>query len=167
MSNGCHEPLRRSGHTFVELMIAMAGASLLMVGLASAILISVSAAKPGGESTSTLIKANSLLTEIRLNLEFAESLTQKSATAIAFTVPDRDGDASAETFRYAWSGTPGDPLTREYNGGDAVALIDNVYSLDIQYFHPASAEEYVALQIQPESNPLTSLRTGISLVNLP
>ena len=57
------------------------------------------------------------LVELLADLEFALAFSEKTDHALTFTVPDRDGDFISETIRYAWSGTPGDPLTRQYNGG--------------------------------------------------
>jgi hypothetical protein len=48
-------------------------------------------------------------------------------------VPDRTGDGNPETIRYAWSGTVGAPLTRQYNGGTAATIIDSVQALSFTY----------------------------------
>lgn len=38
-----------------------------------------------------------------------------------------------ETIRYAWSGTPGDPLTRQVDGGLAAVIAEDVQNLDLGY----------------------------------
>ena len=45
------------------------------------------------------------------DLKLALNFTEQTATAVTFTVPDRNGDAQPETIRYAWTGA-GAPLTR-------------------------------------------------------
>ena len=41
--------------------------------------------------------------------------------------------AGPETIRYAWSGTPGDPLTRQYNGGTVLNVSDYVQFFSLDY----------------------------------
>ena len=54
--------------------------------------------------------------------------------AITFDVADRNhGDPGPETITYAWAGTPGDPLTRQYNGGTIVNLQEDVQEFDLRY----------------------------------
>jgi hypothetical protein len=50
-------------------------------------------------------------------------------------VADRSSppDGRSETIRYNWSGTPGAPLTRQYNGGAVIDMIDSVQTLEVQY----------------------------------
>jgi hypothetical protein len=65
--------------------------------------------------------------ELEADLEFALAFTEQSARAVTFLVPDQSGDAKLETVRYAWSGTPGDPLTRQFNGGAVAVVLENVH----------------------------------------
>ncbi len=115
------------GYTLVELMVAMVGASALMVGLSSSIFIAFQATDISNTPASAMIEGNAALSDMLSDLEFAQSFTEITATAITFTVPDRNDDTVAETIRYAWSGTPGDPLTRQVNGGPVATLADNVH----------------------------------------
>jgi Carbohydrate binding domain len=117
----------RGGYMLVELMVAMVGASVLMVGLSSTIFIALKATDTSNTPTSATIEGNAALTDLLSDLEFALSITEQTANAITFTLPDRDGDSNPETIRYAWSGTPGDPLTRQYNGGAVATLTENVH----------------------------------------
>jgi hypothetical protein len=52
---------------------------------------------------------------------------------IEFSVADRDGDEVPETIRYAWSGTGGTPLTRQYNGGTVVSILTDVRQFSLTY----------------------------------
>ena len=117
----------RCGYTLVELIVAMVGASALMVGLSSTIFIALKATDTSNTPTSAMIEGNAALSDLLSDLEFALSFSEQTANAITFTVPDRDGDSNPESVRYAWSGTPGDPLTRQYNGGTVATLTENVH----------------------------------------
>jgi hypothetical protein len=70
------------------------------------------------------------------DLQTAKSFTERTATAVTFTVPDRDGDNIDETIRYAWAGTPGDPLTYQLNGGTATTLADDVQQFNLAALDP-------------------------------
>ncbi|MBP90055.1 MAG: hypothetical protein CMJ64_25665 [Planctomycetaceae bacterium] len=50
-----------------------------------------------------------------------------------FTVPDRDADGDVETIRYSWSGTAAASLMREYNGGTAVGVVDDIHAFSLAY----------------------------------
>ncbi|MBN2129397.1 MAG: hypothetical protein JW741_07865, partial [Sedimentisphaerales bacterium] len=56
-------------------------------------------------------------------------------------VADRNNDDVPETIRYEWSGAPGDPLTRQYNGGAVVEIVGNVERLDLAYDLETSSTE--------------------------
>ncbi len=127
MTRSTNRPVIRSGSTLAEMMVALVSASALMVGTASAIFVAVQGTDTSNTPTSATIDGSVALNDVLSELEFALSFSEQSATAITFTVPDRDGDSNPETIRYAWSGTPGDPLTRQYNGGTAANVAVNVH----------------------------------------
>ena len=66
-------------------------------------------------------------------LAYALTVTELAGNAITFTVADRDGDGTPEVIRYAWSGVAGSPMTRSYNGGAAVAVLDDVREFALAY----------------------------------
>ncbi|MHC4986402.1 MAG: hypothetical protein ACYTFO_09645, partial [Planctomycetota bacterium] len=74
-------------------------------------------------------------------LMYATTINTAEANAIEFTVVDRTGDAIPETFRYAWSGTAGDPVTRQVNGGAVQTVLENVHTFDLTYHGPTATEE--------------------------
>src|SRR5690606_14293632 len=61
--------------------------------------------------------------------------------AIGFTVPDGNGNGSDDTIAYAWSGVAGAALTRQYNGGTAVTILDNVQSLQFTFAEVTVAKD--------------------------
>jgi Tfp pilus assembly protein FimT len=118
------------GFTLIELVIGLISSSLLVAGLASALYISSQTLDLDKSPSTQSVSASEVLGELASDLALARSFTERTSTAVTFTVPDRDGDLDPETIRYAWSGTPGDPLTYQYNGGTASVLADDVQSLN-------------------------------------
>ena len=166
MSTRSQYLLTRSGHTLTELMVAMLSASALMIGLASAILVSVKATDTGNASITAIADGSEALSEMLSELEFAISFSEKTATAITFTVPDRDGNDAPETIRYAWPGTPGDALTREYNGSAPAALVENVHGFQHD-LSPTGPYSRITIRLQIGSNSNSMVRSGLALLNLP
>lgn len=137
-----------SGFTLAELVLSMAIMSILMTGLASAILIASHALPDEGSVGSTVVESAGVADQIVEELRAAIWIREHTATAVSFTVPDRDGDAVPERIRYAWSGTPGDPLTRQYNGGSVVQVLADVYEFDLAYELRTVTEEYAGPGIE-------------------
>jgi hypothetical protein len=119
----------RPGYTLIELVAGVAATSILVAGMGSVVMV---AARSTDESTlpARQIQASMAVHDILAELQFAVSFNERTATAVEFTVTDRDADTVAETIRYAWSGTAGDPLTRKYNGGTTVNYLDDVQAFD-------------------------------------
>ncbi|MCH7595423.1 MAG: prepilin-type N-terminal cleavage/methylation domain-containing protein [Planctomycetes bacterium] len=124
---------RRRAFTLLELLFAMVAMTALMGGLASALMLASRAIPDDASPAAVAIDAYYAADQIAGELFCAQSFSERTATAITFTVADRDNDTIAETIRYAWSGTPGDPLTRQYNAAAAVAVVDDVREFEIQY----------------------------------
>lgn len=104
---------------------------MLVAGLASTIYISSQALDLDNSASRQSSIASEVLGELSADLALARSFSERTATAVTFDVPDRDGDLHPETIRYAWSGTAGDPLTYQYNGGTKFTIATDVQSLDL------------------------------------
>lgn len=124
----------RRAFTLVELVAAMAVMTILMLGMGSAMIIAAQGIPDGKSATEIATESRNVLDRISEDLLYTISVTEKTANAITFTVADREhGAAGPETIRYAWSGTPGDPLTLEYNGAVAATLVDDVQEFTLTY----------------------------------
>jgi len=122
----CRSAKRGRAFTLVELVVSMITLSILMLAVSAAIVLA-SRAMPGAENpSSAALQAAAAADRIAAELETAVYILEHSQNTMAFTVADRNGDGLPERIRYAWSGMPGDPLTRQYNGGSVTALVDNV-----------------------------------------
>ncbi len=123
----------RRAHTLLELVVSMSLATLLMTGLASALFLAGRTFDAGGSTAVQQAEAAQVLGEVLADVNQALGFSQRTANALTFTVPDRDGDDTPETIHYSWSGTAGDPLLVEYNGSSAETLLDDVHQFDLSY----------------------------------
>jgi len=131
----------RRGFTLIEMVVATAVLSVIMLGVGSAMIIAGRAMPDAANPAAAAITAGRTLEQIATELQYAVAVIENSATAIEFTVADRNNDDVPETIRYAWSGTPGDPLTRQYNAGALVETVGNVELLDLAYDLETSSTE--------------------------
>ncbi len=113
----------RRGLALMELTINLAITAILMLGMASAVKISLLAVPTAAGRVTTTLDASEALELVAADLRYALEVTSIGATQVTFTVPDRDGLVPAtETITYSWSGTPGAPLLRSFNGAAATVL---------------------------------------------
>lgn len=119
--------------TLIELVVALSISSMLLLVIGGTISIAVQALPTKQDSSTAYLDHASRLSEMTTDFRYATSVISSSPTMIEFTVADRDADTFEEVIRYEWSGTPGDPLTRQYNGGTVANFIDSVENLNLQY----------------------------------
>ena len=124
---------RHTAFTLVELVASLAITTVLLGGIASTIVIASHALPSDQDPNRAVIDAYHATEQIADELFVAQSVTQRTAAMLEFTVADRDQDAIAETIRYEWSGTAGDSLMRTYNGGTAVTLVADVNEFALSY----------------------------------
>lgn len=127
-----NHPYPRRGHTLLELVVALIATALLLAGLGSVMLIARQIAYTPSAATHRL-EASKIVNQLGEELSLATFITQRSANLLEFVVADRDGDGADERIRYEWSGTPGDPLQRSYNGADPVTVLGSVQDFNLEY----------------------------------
>lgn len=126
-------PVRRAGFTLLELIVSLSMMSVLMIGIGSALVIA-SRALPSEEHPLTAqVHAAQVVDMLVGDLLCAQSVPASSDKAITLTVADRNHDDVPEQLRYAWSGTPGDPLVRSINGGTDETLVSGVSNFTLTY----------------------------------
>jgi type II secretory pathway pseudopilin PulG len=124
----------RRAFTLVEMTVSLGLVSLVMAACGSMVFVAAKAlANDKSNVGSDAVAARAAADQIVDDLKVATAVTEQTATAVTMTVPDRDGDGQPETIRYAWSGTPGDPLLRTYNARPAGAVATNVRALNFTY----------------------------------
>ncbi len=148
---------RSGGSTLIELLISLSIMTVLLGGLTSAILIATHALPTGNSPLALSIDAGHAVDQIAQDLLYATAIPNATNTAVTLTVADRGhGAAGPETIRYAWSGTPGDPLTRQYNGGTVVTLCADVQGFALSYIpqvKPLEAPPRVLLVVGDAASP--------------
>jgi prepilin-type N-terminal cleavage/methylation domain-containing protein len=123
----------RPGFTLLELSISLVVMGVILVSLGSVLVLSAKALPSSSTSGVGAVPAQAGLDRLIAEARFATKVAEATPTALTFTVADRNGDLSPETIRYAWSGTAGAPLTRQYNGGPATPVIPAVASFSLGY----------------------------------
>ena len=154
---------RRPGLTLVELVASMAIMSVIMLALGSALLLTGKALPDSDRASTRLIRDAQIADQIMAELREARHIFERTGRTIGFTVADRNGDDSPERIRYAWSGTAGDPLTRQYNGGTQVELLDDVHEFSLACQLQAVAEEYPGPPVEGAEELLSSYEAGSDL----
>jgi len=124
---------RARGFTLVEMVVAVAVTSAIMLSLASAMLIAGRAMPDASSPAGACVAAAEAVEQMVTELQYAVSIDQRSANRIEFAVADRNADDVPETIRYEWSGTSGAPLTRQYNGGTVVNLLTDIREFNFSY----------------------------------
>lgn len=122
--------LQRNAFTLLELVVSLASSMVLVAGLAGSLYIS-NQALLGSSNVRQSLAASTVLREMMTDLGEAKAISERTPNAITMTVPDRNGDLAHEVVRYAWSGTPGDPLTYQYNGGPIVNIATDVRAFNL------------------------------------
>ncbi len=118
--------------TLLELLVALT-ASTVLLGAMGSIFVLASRALPDNQVALTAGPAAArALDMICADVAYATSVSEGNATLLALTVPDRDRDGADEAIKYAWSGTPGDPLIRTVND-EAETLVANTRSFALVY----------------------------------
>ncbi len=153
----------RPAFTLVELMVAMAIVSIIMVAIGSTVLIAASAVPNGDSSAEETIEISRVVNGIVDELRAAIHITERSKTAVTFTIADRTGDSIPEVIRYAWSGTVGDPLTRQFNVGAVVTVLDDVQKFDLAYNLKSVTEQYPGQPVESAETELISYDSGADL----
>ncbi|MEQ9406109.1 MAG: hypothetical protein RIK87_00220 [Fuerstiella sp.] len=123
----------RKGFTYVELVASTVITGLLMLGIGSVMYVAGQTLNSSGSVVARRAAAGEIVSDLADDLRHAIRFSQRTATAVEFTVPDRTGDQLPDTVSYSWSGTPGDPLMYSFNGATPTAIADDVHQFDLDY----------------------------------
>jgi hypothetical protein len=118
----------------VEAVLSLAIISIISLACMSvtSLMARSAAASADSGTAGTSAEARDAMDQITRDLKTATSITERSATAIGVSVPDRNGDGSAESIRYAWAGV-GSPITRQYNGGAVVSIVASARNFNLAF----------------------------------
>ncbi len=132
--------LHRRGVTLLELIVASGVAAILLASLGSVVMLA-SRAVPR-DAAAAGAGAATFAADLRAELEAAEGIVAWSDRALVLTVPDGDADGRPERIQYAWSGTPGAPLRRSFDGTPAADLLPGVESLVLSMRRSVRTERF-------------------------
>lgn len=110
----------RKGYTLLELLVSSVAASMLMVGMASAIIITTQAISPPTEQQAVLDAAEMSFV-IGDELQSAVHVSEQDSSNVEFILNDRDNDNEAETIEYEFTGGQ---LIRRHNATSGVLMSD-------------------------------------------
>jgi prepilin-type N-terminal cleavage/methylation domain-containing protein len=156
--------MNRRAYTLVELVLATAVIGIVLLGAQSAVLLASRAIPDPRGGPAAVVAASGALGGLADDLAVATAVSVMTPTDILFTVPDRTGDGNADTIRFSWTGTKGQPLLRTLNGGTPEPVADDVQSFVLTY---ETAEDALPTTYSHgpevvlfENNPATGLASG-------
>ena len=150
---------RRSGYSLMELVIGLSASVMLMGGMASAVFVSTRSLSLADTGAGARAISTDVQRDFLADLQRATGFTERTASAVTFTVPDRTGDGQPEKLRYAWAGA-GSPLTLQMNGGDVQNLATNVQQFQLSYRTKAVTAPVVPDEAPPASGRLLFVSGG-------
>ncbi len=121
----CH----RRGFTLLEMLITLSSMALILLAAQSAVLVAARAIPDGRSGASAVLLGSRAFDMLSADLSYANNIVSNSANDLSFKVAARD-ITGAPTIRYYLSGTK---LMRQYNGGTAVSILDNVQEFQLVY----------------------------------
>ncbi len=124
---------KRSGFTLVETVVSLGAMAAILMGLASAMLVSSRIAPAGDDRTSRTIAAAEAMDDLMRDLEFATSVSMANPSGVRFKVADRNNDGQEEQIQYLWTGVAGQPLYRITNGGTPEAILPEVRQFSMTF----------------------------------
>jgi len=157
--HGCFE--RRDGFTLIEVIASTAIASIIFMAIGSAMVLTARAV-PQSHEADLLLQLGQAMDELHTDLQLALAFQERSPTTVQFTVPDRTGNGQPDTIRYAWSGSSGAPLTRQFNNGAVHVIAANVQQFNLDY--TIEHEQTVTSTTWETSETLLASHTGSLLL---
>ncbi|MDX2146467.1 MAG: hypothetical protein SFZ23_03005 [Planctomycetota bacterium] len=165
-----HRPghLQRRGFTLVEAVVATFSTVVLLGAIASIVTIATRALPDPQAPLEQRLESMNMLDRLEAELRHATTISRASGGTLAFTTPDRTGDALPDTFQYSWDTQLGDVLVREVNTREADAL-SGVESFNVAIVATETVRQQEQLVFafdsgaSPTTRPLTTLNGyGIS-----
>lgn len=126
-SSRCH------GFTLVEMVTSLAILGIILLACGSATVMATRAGGDAATRAAAQLQAADAAGQIVDDLNVAIDFTQRTATSVTFTVPDRLNDGSPQTVKYSWTGIIDTPLLRQFNNGPATPILTGVRGLDFGF----------------------------------
>lgn len=153
--------------SLLEMVLAMTISGVILAGLSAPLFLAVEANDESTTPDAAALQSARALADISNDLRFALSVPEQTQYACTVTVADRDGDLAAETIRIAWSATPGDPVTRQVNGGTSEVVAADVHDFGFSYYVPNTTVGYVRHWLQVGADARAAMETITHTTNDP
>ncbi len=157
---------RRPAFTLVELVVSLAVAGVLLVGLGSAIVLAAQALPASDRPVDRIVAQRGVLDQLTSELASADYLVETTGTALTYILADRDADGLPERVRYAWSGTAGDSLTRQLNGGTAQVVLEDVEAFALDYSQHQGTRTFTGVPVESSETLLAGQTTATTLYSV-
>ena len=131
MLNLC--PARRGGFTLIEMVMSLVILSVLLLACTSIVMMATRATGDTATRNLSQSQAADAASQMTDDLNVATNFSQRTSLATTFTVPDRLNSGAPQVVSYSWTGTPGDPLLRQFNGGPRTAILANVLNMNLAF----------------------------------
>jgi len=122
-----------SGHTLIEMVLALAITTTLLLGMSASIVIASRTVSDGLDVVGLALRTSDVLGEVNSDLSMAEAFVEPSDSSVTFCVPDRDGDGQSDVLRYWWTGSADKRLMKQINGGPEITLAEDVHQFALTY----------------------------------
>ncbi len=153
---------RTRAFTLVEVVLALGIMTILMGAMASALVIVARAVPDGTSPREAVADGAAAVDQIAAELHTAIAVSSRTDASITFTVPDRTGDGVDDTIAYQWSGTPGDPLERQFNGGGVEEFVADVHYLELLYDVTTNTEQR-PVEVESAESQLSGFTSLVSV----
>lgn len=162
-------PAPRAGYTLIEMAVSLLGTAGLVLGLASSLFITLQASDQSTTSAAAILRGTETLVDLQADIQHARTLAEQLPQSITVTVADRQGDSLDDVIRYSWSGTPGDPLMRQYNVGLPRTVAEDVHAFSVAYESTLTplAIQALTIELQISSDPMAVVESSFPLPNRP
>ena len=130
-----------SGYTLIEMVLALAITSTLLLGMTASIVIASRTVSDGLDVVALALRTSDVLGEVNSDLSMAEAFVERADSSVTFCVPDRDGDGQSDLLRYWWTGSTDKRLMKQVNGGPDISLAEDVHQFTLTYGLPTMAAE--------------------------
>ena len=122
-----------SGYTLIEMVLALAITSTLLLGMTASIVIASRTVSDGLDVVALALRTSDVLGEVNSDLSMAEAFVERTDSSVTFCVPDRDGDGQSDLLRYWWTGSTDKRLMKQVNGGPDISLAEDVHQFTLTY----------------------------------
>ncbi len=125
--------LARTGHSLIELMVALPLMALVVGGAGSLFFVFSQTRQLSDGLLDAKLDSLQTSQQVLELIQQATSIAEFSPQSFEFLTQDRDGDGATDSIRIAWSGQTGTPMLMSVNGQPETILADNVQNFSLQF----------------------------------